>query len=145
MRLYKQSNSRYWYAEYRDADGIVHRRSTGCRDKGAAQSVLNKWESEAERVKAGIISPAEADASRHAVRPMEEHLADYEAYLSSMQRLASLPAQVLCQGHRVVMMGEKEIQDFFQRSMQETIQYRDLIIKLLNEENGDIPQVIERL
>ena len=81
MALYKQPASRYWYASYRDADGIVHRRSTHCRDKSAAQSVLSRWLVEAERVKAGIVSAPETTAARHAARPLADHLADYEAAL----------------------------------------------------------------
>jgi len=79
--LYKQKNSRVWWAKYRDADGVVRRRSTGCRDRGAARSVVNRWREEVERIKSGVISAPEATAAKHAAQPVGEHLTDYEAAL----------------------------------------------------------------
>ena len=86
MRIFKRGDSRFWWGEYRDAEGIVRRKTTGCREKGAAQSVLSRWVAEAERVKAGIVSPAEDAAARHAARPLGEHL---DAYLAALRGRAS--------------------------------------------------------
>src|SRR4051794_20730892 len=55
----------YWYARYRDHAGKTVERSTGCRDESAARQVLARWEREAERVRAGILSPDEEQMSRH--------------------------------------------------------------------------------
>ena len=81
MSLYKQPKSPMWWGRYRDANGVIRRRSTGCRGKDAAASVLTRWKVEVERIKAGIVSPAEAEAAKHAARPMSEHLADFESIL----------------------------------------------------------------
>jgi len=72
-------------------------------------------------------------------------VSDYEAYLSNLRRLSSLAVQVLCLGHFLVLIGENEIKDFFEKSWRETIRYHDQIIKLLNEEHGDTDRVIEKL
>ena len=44
MSLYKQPKSRYWWASYRDSDGLLRRRSTGCRERSNAQLTLSGWE-----------------------------------------------------------------------------------------------------
>ena len=52
--------------------------STGCRDEANARRKLAGWEGEAERVRAGVLSPADADVSRHARTPLEEHFTAFE-------------------------------------------------------------------
>ena len=49
------TESATYFAKYRDAVGVVVTRSTGCRDKQAAEQVLKKWEREAEQIKAGTL------------------------------------------------------------------------------------------
>lgn len=44
---------------------------------------------------------------------VSEFLADYDAYFSSLTRIAGLPADVLCQGHRIVFTGAEEVANFF--------------------------------
>ena len=55
--------SRVLYAHYRDADGIERRVSTGCRDEQAARQVLANLLAEAEKIKAGILTREEMEAS----------------------------------------------------------------------------------
>ena len=43
-------------AKFRDGQGIVRKVSTGCRDEGAARSVLNELERRAELVRSGVLS-----------------------------------------------------------------------------------------
>ncbi|MGE5397700.1 MAG: MBL fold metallo-hydrolase [Chitinophagales bacterium] len=74
-----------------------------------------------------------------------EFVSDYDAYLSSIQRLAMLPAEVYCQGHMVCMTGENEISDYFKRSIGETIRFRNRVDELLDEEAGSVERVIQRI
>lgn len=74
-----------------------------------------------------------------------EFASDYDAYLSSIQRLAQLPVEVYCQGHYACMTGEKEIQDYFRRSINETIRLKNRIDELLDEEAGSVERVIQRI
>jgi len=74
-----------------------------------------------------------------------EFVADYDGYVASMQRLALLPAEVLCQGHNIVFTGREEIAAFFARSMRETTIYKDRIHDLLDQEQGDIEGAVRRL
>ncbi len=71
-----------YIARYRDGNYHVVEVSTGCRDKSAAQNVLSDWERQAEKMRAGLISPAEARISQHLGKPITEHIA---AYIESMK------------------------------------------------------------
>ena len=70
-----------WYARYRDADAVEHRKSTGCRDEQAARQVFANLLADVEKVRSGILTPEEGQAARHAARPLSEHFADYLDFL----------------------------------------------------------------
>lgn len=76
---------------------------------------------------------------------MAEFLSDYEAYLSSLQRLADLPIEVLCQGHRFVFVGREEVRAFLERSIRETICFKDRVGELLDEEGDSLDRVVQRI
>ena len=67
---------------YRDGNGLVVEVSTGCRDKTAAQSVLADLERQAEKVRAGLLTPAEARIAEHLGKPIAEHV---DAYITSLE------------------------------------------------------------
>ena len=69
-------------AQYRDGDGVVRRVPTGCKSIDAARAVLAELESRAEKVKAGIVTAAEATVADHADTPITEHADAYVAYLA---------------------------------------------------------------
>ena len=71
-----------YVGRYRDGNGLVVEVSTGCRDKTAAQSVLADLERQAEKVRAGLLTPAEARISEHLGKPIAEHV---DAYIESMK------------------------------------------------------------
>ena len=70
-----------WIARYRDGNGIVRERSTGCLDKTAAQSVLTEWQREAERQRAGLLTAQEAAAAQWANEPLAKHIDGYQEHL----------------------------------------------------------------
>jgi 2-aminobenzoylacetyl-CoA thioesterase len=74
-----------------------------------------------------------------------EFLADYDAYLSSLERLAALPVEILCQGHRIVFVGETEVRAFFARAIEESIRFKERIDELLDREEGNLDRVIGRI
>jgi 2-aminobenzoylacetyl-CoA thioesterase len=74
-----------------------------------------------------------------------QFLSDFDAYVSSLQRLASCRAEILCQGHRIILVGEEEVRTFFNRSIREAIQLRDRIHELLRAEEGSIDRVVQRI
>ena len=75
--------SSVWTARYRDADGIERKRSTKCRDKQAAQQVLNDWLAEVEKITAGIITKDESNIASHAGQGIGQHIEAYLDYLKA--------------------------------------------------------------
>lgn len=71
-----------WYMRYRDADGIMRRESTGCREKQAAQKKLADVVADVEKVQTGILTSQEKQIASHAERPLTEHLEDYLTHLA---------------------------------------------------------------
>lgn len=74
-----------------------------------------------------------------------EFVSDYDAYLASIQRLALLPMEVFCQGHFACLVGEEEISDFFKRSINETICFKNRVDELLEEEAESVERVFQRI
>lgn len=71
-----------WYMRYRDADGIMRRESTGCREKQAAQKKLADVVAEVEKIQVGIITLQEKQIAKHAERLIGKHVDDYIQHLS---------------------------------------------------------------
>jgi hypothetical protein len=70
-----------------------------------------------------------------------EFLVDYQAYLDSMRRLSRLPLEVLCQGHHWVFTGQ-DARDYLERSLQAARDYREWVLRLLDQEQGDLERVV---
>jgi len=71
-----------WYIRYRDADGLMRRESTGCRDRQAAEKVLADRLADVEKVKAGVMSKEEMTAAEQLDTPLCQHTQDYLAELA---------------------------------------------------------------
>ncbi len=69
--------ARTYTAKYRDGVGIVREHATGCRAKRSAEMVLAKLEQEAEKIRAGVLTAAESEMSKHRDTPLTEHIANY--------------------------------------------------------------------
>ncbi len=74
--------SRTYVAKYRDGVGIVREVSTGCRTEAGARAVLVELERHAERVRAGLITTAEAAAARRQQLALSEHI---DAFIAELQ------------------------------------------------------------
>jgi len=70
----------YW-GKYRDHNGIVKRRSTGCKDRQCAEKKLTDWILEDQRVDSKLTTPVEIEAKQHAKRSIDEHLEAYSEFL----------------------------------------------------------------
>ena len=79
-RIREESST--YFARYRDGNGLVVETATGCHDKTAAQNVLADLERRAERVRAGLISPAEARTAEHLATPIVEQV---EAFITGLK------------------------------------------------------------
>lgn len=74
-----------------------------------------------------------------------EFVSDYQQYLSSLQRLAALPVEILCQGHHVTIVGRDNVKALFELSIRATLSLREDIYRLLDEEHGSVAEVVKRL
>ncbi len=72
-------------------------------------------------------------------------LADYDAFLSSFARVATLPIEILCQGHRFVWVGVDEVRDFLARSRASAKDFRERVEQLLHKEQGSVERVAARI
>jgi len=70
-----------WTAKYRDGEGITREVSTGCRDKQAAQSVMDDLLRRSELVKAKVLSPHQDRIADHQRTPLADHMATYFEHL----------------------------------------------------------------
>jgi len=75
---------------------------------------------------------------------MVEFVADYDAYLASIRRLAELDIEVLCPGHLFVFVGD-DARRYIERSLRATERYREWVEALLADEGGDIARVVARV
>ena len=94
----------------------------------------------------GILIATEAsgmlDRAGHVIT---EFLFDYDAYVSSLKRLASLPVEVLCQGHHFVFVGRDEVASFFSRSIEAAEQFKERVYGLLRAEGLSVERVVQRI
>ncbi|MBL8854880.1 MAG: site-specific integrase [Planctomycetaceae bacterium] len=72
-----------WTAKFRDGEGTVCEVATGCRDKQAAQSVLDDLLRRSELVKAKVLSPAQDKIADHQRKSLSDHLLAYVEHLKS--------------------------------------------------------------
>jgi integrase len=80
-RKVRQKTSK-WYGQYLDASNR-RRRVPLSTDKVAARHMLAALEREAELVRRGVMSKAEASVSKHQATPLDKHFEDYVAYLEA--------------------------------------------------------------
>jgi hypothetical protein len=80
--------SPYYVAKYRDGAGAVQVVPTGCRDETAARQVLADLERQAELVRSGVMTRAEAAIGEHQAKPLAEH---FDAYGEHQQAAGVTP------------------------------------------------------
>lgn len=73
-----------------------------------------------------------------------EFLVDYDAYITSLKRLAALDVEVFCQGHHFVFVGQ-DVKEFFAMSIKAAEYFRTDVENLLQHEEGSIEQVVQRI
>jgi len=72
-----------YVAQYRDGAGNLQKVSTGCRDEGAARSVLRDLERRAELVRSGVVTNTENAIADHQQTPLMDHFESYLTHLES--------------------------------------------------------------
>jgi integrase len=90
-----------YVAKFRDGAGVVQVVPTGCRDETAARQVLAELERQAELVRSGVITTAEASVGRHQSTPLDEHFDAFLAHLEAAGTTQEHRANVSRQLRRV--------------------------------------------
>ncbi|OQB34598.1 MAG: site-specific tyrosine recombinase XerC [Candidatus Hydrogenedentes bacterium ADurb.Bin179] len=78
--------SQKWTARYRNADGRLIQKPTGCERLELAQNKLSDWLALEEKAKSGVLSTQERGAAGWAFVPIDRHICDYELYLRNLGR-----------------------------------------------------------
>lgn len=71
-------------------------------------------------------------------------LTDFELYLSSLRRLASLEARVLCQGHRFVYTDE-DAAAFLKSAIEAALEFKEMVKDLRDQEGDNLPRIMSRI
>jgi glyoxylase-like metal-dependent hydrolase (beta-lactamase superfamily II) len=72
-------------------------------------------------------------------------LTNYDSFVSSMKRLAALPAEILCTGHDTVWVGADAVRGYFARAVAATEAFSEKVEELLHEEHGSVERVVARI
>jgi glyoxylase-like metal-dependent hydrolase (beta-lactamase superfamily II) len=73
-----------------------------------------------------------------------EFLVDFDLYIQTIERLARLKVDILCQSHHQVFTGESA-RTVLQRSIPAALEFKKRVEQLLHEENGEVEKVVERI
>ena len=73
-----------------------------------------------------------------------EFIVDFDAYMATLERLAKLELELVCQCHFQVSTG-RDAATFFERSIQAALAFRNKVETYLDEANGDIDKVVTRI
>ncbi len=75
---------------------------------------------------------------------VSEFLVDFDAYIGSLKRLATVDVDILCQGHHFVYTGS-DVAEFFEASLEAAFAFRRRVVELLAIENDSVERVVERI
>src|SRR5271157_2162071 len=78
-----RKRGRVWYYRYSVADGVKHE-VKGCSDRRVTEELARAAESEAAKIKAGVIDLNELAYLAQGARPLAEHLEEFESYLRTV-------------------------------------------------------------
>jgi integrase len=73
-----RKRGKVWYYRFTDADGVKVERK-GCADKRATEGMAHAAETEAARLKEGLIDPKDIARKRHEAAPIASHLDDWQS------------------------------------------------------------------
>ncbi|MEN8246459.1 MAG: MBL fold metallo-hydrolase [Thermodesulfobacteriota bacterium] len=73
-----------------------------------------------------------------------EFLVDFDLYIQSIERLAKLKVDILCQSHHQVFTGENA-RTVLRRSIPAALAFKKRVEQLLHEENGQVEKVVARV
>ena len=113
-----RKRGRCWYYRYVDADGVKHERK-GCPDRRETESMAAAAESDAAKVKSGLIDPKALGFREQERKPLAAHLADYRAYLIGKGTTANHSALTANRVARLIDLADaRRVSDLVPSSVQ---------------------------
>ncbi|MCX5814071.1 MAG: MBL fold metallo-hydrolase [Proteobacteria bacterium] len=88
-----------------------------------------------------LIATETAGCMSHTGAIVTEFLVDYDAYITSLRRLAELEVDVLCQGHHFVFTGS-DVKKHFEKSIISAEKFRETVEDFLRLEDGSVERVV---
>ena len=101
-RRFLKAGNCWWLAKYRDASGTIREVSTGCKDKGAAQSMLTELERRQELIRSGVVTSAENGIADHSGTPIARH---FEAFREHRVTQELNPARIKSTHSRLIRLA----------------------------------------
>src|SRR3954452_16032803 len=75
-----RKRGRVWYYRFTDADGVKHE-AKGASDRRVTEEMARAAETEADRVRAGLVDPRDLAYRAQGARTLDEHLDDFESFM----------------------------------------------------------------
>jgi len=75
-----RKRGRVWYYRFTDADGVKHE-AKGASDRRVTEELARAAETEAARVRAGLVDPRDLAYRAQGARPLGVHLDDFESFM----------------------------------------------------------------
>jgi glyoxylase-like metal-dependent hydrolase (beta-lactamase superfamily II) len=89
-----------------------------------------------------LIATEAAGVLDQANQVITEFLVDYDMYMESLKRLATLDVDIFCQGHHFVLVND-DVKRFFDRSLKAADEFQGDVQELLKAEGGSIERVVQ--
>ena len=106
-----RKRGRVWYYRITDAEGVKVERK-GCSDKRATEDMARAAESEAARIRDGLLDPKDLAYMAHGARSLADHLSDWHAHLIAKGGTIKHAAHCRSRAARLVeLAGARRISD----------------------------------
>ncbi len=120
--IFKHGDRGKYVIEYRDHSGKVRRKSSGTTDRRAALLIAGKLETDAALRRKGVIDPYQDQFQSQNEKPLEQHIADFEAHLLHADRSPKHVASVIKHLQDLSSLNVDRLSDLSQDVVQNLLQ-----------------------
>jgi integrase len=100
-----RKRGRIWYFRFTDADGIK-REVKGCPDRRMTEELARRAESEAAKIRAGVLDPREIGIRLHEAKPLKVHLDDWHEVMLAKGRTTKHADLYLSRARQVATLAK---------------------------------------
>lgn len=92
---------------------------------------------------AGLLVASEAvGVMHHSGYVVTECLVSFDAYMTSLRRLAALDSEILCQAHHYVYT-DGDVEDFMRKATRTAMEFHDLVEQVWEKTSGSLSKTVE--